>query len=87
MSKTIGITGSRGLLGWQVAVRLGCREELRVKQADRTTFLSAAALQAFVAECDAIVHLAGMNREVDDRVALSHERDRPLSGHEPRRRG
>ncbi len=69
MSKTIGITGSRGLLGWQVAVRLGCREELRVKQADRTTFLSAAALQAFVAECDAIVHLAGMNR--GDEVELT----------------
>jgi UDP-2-acetamido-2,6-beta-L-arabino-hexul-4-ose reductase len=74
MVETVGITGARGLLGWHVAVRLGVHEGLRIKKADRATFLSPQALQAFVTDCDVIVHLAGMNRGDEIELAETNVR-------------
>jgi UDP-2-acetamido-2,6-beta-L-arabino-hexul-4-ose reductase len=61
----IGITGIRGLIGWHLHVFLSRREDLEIRGADRATFESPAALDAFVSGLDVVVHLAGMNRGPD----------------------
>lgn len=61
----IGITGIQGLLGWHLRAFLLCRADLEVRGADRSTFANPAALDAFVADLDVVVHLAGMNRGQD----------------------
>ncbi len=59
----VGITGIGGLIGWHLRCRLyALKPNCRVVPADRTTFGSRDSLDAFVSRCDAIVHLAGMNR-------------------------
>lgn len=66
---TIGITGANGFLGWHVRAHLHVRG-VPFRVADRATFADRALLDAFVKECDLIVHLAGVNRaESDDEVS------------------
>lgn len=59
---TIGITGSKGLLGWHLRSFLYHKENINVIPADRETFSDSKKLSDFVAASDVIVHLAGMNR-------------------------
>ncbi|PTA67125.1 polysaccharide biosynthesis C-terminal domain-containing protein [Deinococcus arcticus] len=70
----IGITGARGLLGTHLQAYLRGQPETQVVSGGREVFASAQATQAFVRQCDAIVHLAGMNRGEDQEVAATNIR-------------
>jgi UDP-2-acetamido-2,6-beta-L-arabino-hexul-4-ose reductase len=69
---TIGITGVRGLIGWHLRSLLHGQSGLTVSGADRETFASTKQLDAFVRGCDAIVHLAGMNRGDDREIEATN---------------
>lgn len=58
----VGITGSSGFIGGHLARRLAANPLVRVVPCSRPTCHDPAALRAAVASCDAIVHLAAMNR-------------------------
>jgi UDP-2-acetamido-2,6-beta-L-arabino-hexul-4-ose reductase len=60
--RTVGITGSRGLIGWHFSCFLAAQKGITLKRAHREEFENPALLRAFVESCDAIVHCAGMNR-------------------------
>ena len=66
--KTIGITGSNGFVGWHLRAHLLPLSDVRVIQSERTIFNDPRALEHFVATCDAVVHLAGLNRGEDGEV-------------------
>jgi UDP-2-acetamido-2,6-beta-L-arabino-hexul-4-ose reductase len=68
MSITVGITGSGGLIGQHVLFRLAQEPDtFRLVPFERSMFDDEAggALDAFVRQCDVIVHLAGINRDPD----------------------
>ncbi|MDX8414104.1 MAG: NAD-dependent epimerase/dehydratase family protein [Mariprofundales bacterium] len=65
-SWVLGVTGADGLIGWHVRAFFHGVKHVRVLAANRQSFASEAMLDAFVAKCDAIVHLAGINRADDD---------------------
>jgi UDP-2-acetamido-2,6-beta-L-arabino-hexul-4-ose reductase len=67
----IGVTGAAGMLGTHVRAYLKGRPEIEVRLADRATF-EQGGLAAFVTGCDAVLHLAGMNRGEDDVVARTN---------------
>ena len=67
--KRIGITGATGLLGWHLHSFLRCQKDVAVITAGRPEFESKEALARFVSSCDAIAHLAGMNRGDENEVA------------------
>lgn len=60
--RVVGVTGAAGLLARHLLTWLKARGDVTTRVADRRTFADAAALDRFVAGCDAIVHLAGANR-------------------------
>lgn len=63
MSRRIGITGSNGFLGFHVYQNLKLlHSEYELIEFDRSYFLNDSLLDAFVAKCDVIIHLAGINR-------------------------
>ena len=64
----IGITGITGLLGWHLHSCLFGFKGTKVLGSNRATFEDGAELAKFVSSCDAIVHLAGMNRGEDEEV-------------------
>ena len=66
--RRIGITGVNGLIGWHLRCRLHALGDVEIILADRQTFKTDDALQAFVSRCDGLVHLAGMNRGDDMEV-------------------
>ncbi|MFB4202413.1 UDP-2-acetamido-2,6-beta-L-arabino-hexul-4-ose reductase [wastewater metagenome] len=61
----IGVTGVAGLIGWHTRCRLQAEDGVEVVAAGRELFDSATALERFVSDCDAVIHLAGMNRGDD----------------------
>jgi UDP-2-acetamido-2,6-beta-L-arabino-hexul-4-ose reductase len=63
----IGITGIDGFVGFHLRANLHARG-LRVAGADLPEFQADARLHQFVGQCDAIVHLAGMNRGNDEDI-------------------
>ncbi|MDA0667375.1 MAG: NAD-dependent epimerase/dehydratase family protein [Planctomycetota bacterium] len=67
-----------GLIGWHARCAYLQEKDISVIPAGRAEFESAESLQAFVAQCDAIVHFAGMNRGEEEEVyrvnlRLAHE--------------
>ena len=66
----VGITGSAGFFGWHLRCRLHTFG-FDYRLADRSTFADPNALDAFVAESDVIVHLAGVNRANSDEEVAS----------------
>ena len=64
----VGVTGADGLLGTHVRAYLHGLADVEVRAAGRQTFEDGE-LNLFVAGCDAIIHLAGMNRGDDALVA------------------
>ncbi|GAB5558167.1 MAG: NAD-dependent epimerase/dehydratase family protein [Schleiferiaceae bacterium] len=58
----IGITGSNGFVGYHLTQFLKLEEKNRVVNFKREWFHASDLLDAFVLECDVIVHLAGINR-------------------------
>jgi UDP-2-acetamido-2,6-beta-L-arabino-hexul-4-ose reductase len=64
----IGITGQQGFVGTHLWNTLGLQEGVERIPFERSFFDSPNQLQDFVSECDAIVHLAAMNRHPDPQV-------------------
>ncbi|SFR48443.1 UDP-2-acetamido-2,6-beta-L-arabino-hexul-4-ose reductase [Robiginitalea myxolifaciens] len=64
----IGITGQHGFVGSHLANTLALDESLELIPFQRDYFEDSEKLQAFVAACDAVVHLAAMNRHPDPEV-------------------
>lgn len=60
--RRIGITGIKGFIGWHLRCRCSIHDDIAIVPADRETFAVPSMLDSFVAQCDVIVHLAGMNR-------------------------
>jgi len=68
MIKT-GITGQAGFMGTYLFNFLSLKkDEITLIPFDDSFFTSETALENFVKQCDAIVHLAAMNRHVDPQV-------------------
>lgn len=64
--KKIGITGQQGFIGSYLYNTVSLlKEEFTPVPFDRSFFDDTAALEAWVKECDVIVHLAAMNRHPD----------------------
>lgn len=70
----IGVTGGSGLIGWHLRALLRTKGRHEVTVATRDTFANERRLNTFVSDCDAIVHLAGMNRGEDSEVELTNKR-------------
>lgn len=68
MNKTIGVTGPRGFVARWVTERLGRESDCAVVPLPRQAWQDPAALVAFATRCDAIIHLAGVNRGTDEEV-------------------
>lgn len=67
--KKIGITGQSGFVGTHLRNTLNLSpEEFEVVPFEKEFFNNGAALDKFVKECDAIVHLAALNRHNDPEV-------------------
>ncbi len=65
----IGITGQNGFIGKHLYNTLGLfPEEFERKEFERTCFENDEKLDAFIAGCDVIVHLAAKNRDTDPQV-------------------
>ncbi|MCB1475006.1 MAG: SDR family oxidoreductase [Rhodobiaceae bacterium] len=64
----IGITGGAGQFGFHLRCRLTHVAGHEVAIAGRDIFADSVKLGAFVKDCDAIVHLAGVNRGADSEV-------------------
>ncbi|MBX3424455.1 MAG: NAD-dependent epimerase/dehydratase family protein [Pirellulales bacterium] len=68
MTFTAGVTGAGGFVGQYVVRRLTQRADARVVVCPREAWNSPTRLAAFLAPCDVIVHLAGLNRGSEDEV-------------------
>lgn len=68
----VGITGIDGLIGWHLRSFLHGHKDVVVYGADKPEFASQEALKKFAGSCDAIVHLAGMNRGEDAEVVATN---------------
>lgn len=64
----IGITGQAGFVGSHLYNTLNLKEEVQLIPFERGFFNAPEALDRFVNSCDAIVHLAAMNRHEDPQV-------------------
>ena len=64
----VGITGQAGFMGTHLYNHLGLCEDIERIPFEDKFFQSAEKLQAFVKQCDVIVHLAAMNRHPDPQV-------------------
>lgn len=64
----IGITGQAGFVGNHLYTTLSLRDDVELIPFERTYFEQDKALVQFVSQCDAIVHLAAMNRHDDANV-------------------
>ena len=67
----VGITGADGMLGIHTRAYLQGLPDYQVRSANRQTF-EQDGLAAFIAGCDVIIHLAGMNRGGDQLVAQTN---------------
>ncbi|HHJ10635.1 MAG TPA: SDR family oxidoreductase [Bacteroidetes bacterium] len=64
----VGITGQSGFIGSHLFNYLGLKEGITLVPFEDVFFSSAVKLKNFVSQCDAIVHLAAMNRHEDEQV-------------------
>ena len=64
----IAVTGVNGLIGWHTHAWLSVQPETEVVPVPMSAWDSAAALGHLLADCDAVVHLAAMNRGGDDDI-------------------
>jgi UDP-2-acetamido-2,6-beta-L-arabino-hexul-4-ose reductase len=65
----VAITGGFGFLGWHTACRLRALHGADVVRLGRAEMADAAALAERLADCDSVIHIAGVNRaETDQQV-------------------
>lgn len=67
----IGITGQNGFVGNHLAQTLALDPSVEIIPFQREFFQDPKALEGFVCSCDAIVHLAAMNRHPDPEVIFA----------------
>ncbi len=67
-TRTVGVTGPCGFVAGHLIRALTNRPEIKVLRCPRKTWNDELLLADFVAECDAIVHLAGMNRGSEEEI-------------------
>ncbi|QCX26476.1 NAD-dependent epimerase/dehydratase family protein [Nocardioides jishulii] len=65
-SKRIAITGGFGFLGWHTACRLRALHQVEPVRLGREDFADPALLAAKLADVDAVIHIAGVNRADSD---------------------
>ncbi|MDZ4657456.1 MAG: NAD-dependent epimerase/dehydratase family protein [Bythopirellula sp.] len=70
--RTIGITGPHGFVAGHLARTLSVRQDIKVLPCPRAAFDDESELAKFVALCDVIVHLAGLNRGDDAQVYITN---------------
>jgi UDP-2-acetamido-2,6-beta-L-arabino-hexul-4-ose reductase len=68
----VGITGAHGFLGWHVRALLRPDPGIQVLPAGRELFSDAGRLRDFVKQVDAIVHLAGANRDEEREIRATN---------------
>lgn len=66
--KKVGITGQNGFVGKHLYNYLRLQEDVQIVEFQRDFFEKTDALEAFVKDCDVIVHLAAMNRHESQQV-------------------
>jgi UDP-2-acetamido-2,6-beta-L-arabino-hexul-4-ose reductase len=81
----IGITGASGFLGWHTRALLHVTKAHDVVPVDRVAFANTDTLAKKLEDCDAVMHLAGMNRGEDAQVrevneVLAHRLAEALAG-------
>jgi UDP-2-acetamido-2,6-beta-L-arabino-hexul-4-ose reductase len=65
----VGVTGSNGFIGWHLCHILGLNpNKFELIEFERDWFNEIEHLDLFVSKCDAIVHLAGLNRHSKEEV-------------------
>lgn len=65
----VGITGSNGFIGWHLCQILGLSpNKFQLIEFKREWFNEIENLDIFVSNCDAIIHLAGLNRHSEEEV-------------------
>ena len=64
----VGITGQAGFIGTHLYNSFGLQATIERVNFDKSFLNNSDKLEAFVAECDVIVHLAAMNRHIDPKV-------------------
>lgn len=68
----VGITGSNGFIGWHLCRTLELESnKFSLIEFNREWFNESENLDAFVSSCDAIIHLAGLNRHNKEEVIYS----------------
>ncbi|MEM9351992.1 MAG: NAD-dependent epimerase/dehydratase family protein [Planctomycetota bacterium] len=67
-NQTVGVTGSGGFVGSHLVRRLRSLDGVDVRECPREAWADDSALADWVAGCDAVVHLAGMNRGEDGEI-------------------
>jgi UDP-2-acetamido-2,6-beta-L-arabino-hexul-4-ose reductase len=70
----VGITGAAGMIGWHARCLVETMPNVEGRPADRSTFAADDRLDAFVAGCDAVLHLAGQNRGDPEELAATNVR-------------
>ena len=68
----IGVTGQAGFVGNHLYTTLSLDDTVSLIPFERNFFEDPSKLQGFVSQCDAIVHLAAMNRHEDQEVIYTH---------------
>lgn len=65
----IGVTGSNGFIGWHLCSTLSLStNQFELVEFQRNWFYENIKLDSFISKCDIVVHLAGLNRHIEEDV-------------------
>lgn len=70
----VAVTGAEGFLAWHVRCAAAAAGQHEIVPLGRAEMSDPALLNGLLADCDAVLHLAGVNRDTDERV-FSGNRD------------
>ena len=71
--RKIAITGAKGLIGWQTRAWLSVQPDTQVVRVPKSAWANVSTLAGLLEGCDAVVHLAAMNRGADDDIYDTNE--------------
>ncbi|MCT8974742.1 NAD-dependent epimerase/dehydratase family protein [Microbaculum marinisediminis] len=72
--RKIAITGAKGLIGWHARAWLSVQPETQVVRVPKAAWTDAESLAGLLEGCDAVVHLAAMNRGADAEIRETNVR-------------